>query len=661
MVVFDLPKRGQRGEITAYEGRHKWLLLVVMFAFLILAGRLWHLQIIKGEEYHRISTENIIRQIEIRPARGRILDRNGAILGDNRPSFDVYMVPHIYKRHRSDETVELLKNYLNLSNEEISRIERNMQTNLGEVVVRRDVTRQQVAMLEEDKLRLPGIEVRATAHRYYPMHSVSAHSMGFVGEVGTEELRGVERFGYRPGDYIGRMGLERAFEEVLHGSPGIDRRVVDARGNQQGEVETRFLIGDYQLIKPIPGRDVVSTLDADLALIIDEAMAHHAAGGVVALDPRDGSVLAMYSKPGFNPNAWSGRLSRNEKSRSDNDPFKPMLDKTVSSYFPGSIYKVVASLAALAEGIMTPTDEVNCPGYYSFGGRQFRCHKRGGHGKVDLEKALQVSCDVYYYKIADQLGMDKLSEYAHMFGFGERSGLPINNESPGRIPTREWHRKNSSEGYQRGFDLNTVLGQGDTLVSPLQAAVAYAAIANGGDVYFPRLVKEIRNAQGDVLFEFTPRVRKRVNMKPEHLAALRKGLFAVVQKDGGSGYRSRLPEMNVAGKSGTAQVAKIGAVRIANQDKEMRLRDHAWFAAYAPFENPEIVVVVFLEHAGHGGAEAAPVVMKVIQEYFNRDRDSVSKLSTKIGGENLMIPVPDTQGSAQEEDPEQEALTEEAP
>lgn len=636
MTAFDLPTRGQRGEIAAYEGRHKWILLFCLIAFLILAGRLWHLQIIKGAEYHRLSTENIIRQIDIRPSRGRILDRNGAILGDNRPSFDVYMVPHIYRRYRTDETVELLKQYLNLSNEEIERLERTMRTNLGEVVVRRDVTRAQVAMLEEDKLRLPGIDVRATAHRYYPMHAVSAHSMGFVGEVGTEELRSVERYGYRPGDYIGRMGLERAFEEILHGSPGIDRRVVDARGNQQGEAETRFLIGDYQMVKPIPGRDLVSTLDADLALIIDEAMANHAAGSVVALDPRDGSVLAMYSKPGFNPNAWSGRLSRNEKSRSDNDPFKPMLDKSVSSYFPGSIYKIVASLAALAEGIMTPTDEVNCPGYYSFGGRRFRCHRRSGHGKVDLEKALQVSCDVYYYKIADQLGMDKLSEYAHMFGFGERTGLPVNNESAGRIPTREWHKKNSPEGYQRGFDLNTVLGQGDTLVSPLQAAVAYAALANGGDVYFPRLVKEIRNAQGDVLFEFTPRVRKQVNMKAEHLDAIRKGLHSVVHKDGGSAYRLRLPDIEVAGKTGTAQVVKIGAVRIANEDKEMRFRDHAWFAAYAPFENPEIVVVVFLEHAGHGGSEAAPVAMRIIREYFNQDRDSLSALITKIGDENLI-------------------------
>ncbi|MBA2661770.1 MAG: penicillin-binding protein 2 [Bradymonadaceae bacterium] len=636
MAAFELPKRGQRGEIAEYEGRHVWMMLFCMLAFVVLLGRLWQLQIAQGEEYHQASTENIIRQIEIRPARGRILDRKGAVLADNRPSFDVYMVPHIYLRHRSDETVDLLKEYLNLSSSEITRLDRNMRTNLGEVVVRRDVTRAQVAMLEEDKLRLPGIEVRATAHRYYPLNTVSSHSIGFVGEVGSEELRDVEKFGYRAGDFIGRMGLERAFEEVLHGSPGIDRRVVDARGNQQGEAQTRFLIGDYQLVKPIPGRDVVSTLDADLTLIIEEAMRSYAAGAVVALDPRDGSVLALYSKPGFNPNAWSGRLSSIEKSRSDNDPFRPMLDKTVSAYFPGSIYKIVASIAALGEGLMGAGDRVHCPGYYQFGGRRFRCWKRGGHGSVNLEKAMQESCDVYYYKVADLMGMDKLSEYAHKFGFGERAGLPVNNESAGRIPTREWHRKNSSEGYQRGFDLNTVLGQGDTLVSPLQAAIAYAAIANGGDIFYPRIVKELRNAEGELLFEFVPRVRKRVDMKPEHLKLLQKSLKKVVHEEGGTAYRVRLADIEVGGKTGTAQVAKIGVVRMANADKQMMLRDHAWFAAYAPFNAPELVVVVFLEHAGHGGAEAAPVAMRIIEDYFNRDR--VSALGVKVGEEAMVAP-----------------------
>ncbi|MFU8802924.1 MAG: penicillin-binding protein 2 [Bradymonadaceae bacterium] len=629
MSVSSIPKRGRRGELSRYDGRYKWLILICIFAFTILAGRLWQLQIVHGETYYRASTENIIREVEIKGERGRIFDRNGHILADNRPSFDVYMAPHIFGRHFNDETVELLKEYLNLSADEIIRIERQAKTNLGEVVIRRDISRAQVGRIEEDKLRLPGIDVRVNAHRFYPLQSVSAHAIGYVAEVGSEELRSLSQFGYRQGDYVGRMGLERSFEEVLHGSPGVERRVVDARGNPQGEAQTRFLIGEYQQVRAIPGRDIVSTLDADLALIIDEAARNYAAGAIVALDPRDGSVLALYSKPAFNPNAWSGRLSSAEKMRSDNDPFRPMVDKTVSGYFPGSVYKIVGTLAALAEGAVSPTDTVNCPGFYTFGGRRFRCWRRGGHGRVNAYEAMQVSCDVYYYKVAETLGMDRLAEYAYGFGFGERAGLPINNEYAGRIPTREWHRKNSSEGYQRGFDLNTILGQGDTLTSPLQLALAYAAIANGGDIYYPRLVKEMQNARGDTLFEFEPRVRKRLEMAPEHLEVLRKSLWMVVQKEGGTGYRSRIPHIEVAGKTGTAQVARIGAVRLAQQDMALMRRDHAWFAAYAPYDNPEIVIVVFLEHGGHGGAEAAPVAMRIIEEYFDEER--TSSMNIRVG------------------------------
>src|SRR5690554_2606045 len=332
MALGDLPTRGRHGELAEYGTRYGWALAVVLVAFGMIALRLWQIQVIEGERYYRAATENIIRQVEVSAPRGRILDRYGVALAENRPSFDVYMVPHIFRRHADDSSYELLKRYMNLSEEELARVRAMVTSNRGEQLIRRDVPRLEVARLEEDRLRLPGIEVRATAHRHYPLHHVGGHSVGFVAEVGRSELRGLRPYGYRPGDRVGRMGLERAFEEVLHGSPGLDRVVVDARGNRQGESQTRFLIAEYQRIEPVAGRDVVSTLDADLMVIIDEAMQKYAAGAVVAVDPRDGSVRALYSKPHFNPNARSGRLSAMEKMRSDNDPFKPMLDKSVSAY-----------------------------------------------------------------------------------------------------------------------------------------------------------------------------------------------------------------------------------------------------------------------------------------------------------------------------------------
>jgi penicillin-binding protein 2 len=344
----------------------------------------------------------------------------------------------------------------------------------------------------------------------------------------------------------------------------------------------------------------------------------------------------MISKPSFNPNSWTGRLSSQEKLRSDNDPFKPMLDKTVNAYFPGSTYKIVGALAALAEELVSFDDTVSCPGYYRFGGRRFRCWKRGGHGHVNVMEAIQGSCDVFFYHVAERLGIDTLARYAYQFGFGEHTGYPINFESPGRVPTKEWHRKHSREGYQYGFALNTVLGQGDTLVTPLQVALAYAAIANGGELYYPRIVEEVRGRDGTLLFSVPPRVRKEIPMEPDQLEAIRMGLWLAVNEEAGTAYSVRPEGIDAAGKTGTAQVHKIGRRRIANRDKAYRFRDHSWFAAYAPSDDPELVVAVFLQHAGHGSHHAAPVAMEIFEKYFARDGSRTRTL--QAGGRMARAP-----------------------
>ncbi len=630
-----------RGNSSRYQSRYVWLFLAAIVAFSILIGRLWSLQILDGEDYWRASTQNIIRDIEIKPARGRIYDSRGVILADNRASFDVVLTPRIFKKHDPERGLEALAKTLNLTHSELERVRKKLQRNVSEIVVRRDITRTQVALLEANRMETPGVEVRPQAHRIYPLNEVGAHAVGFLGEVSSSELERLGGFGYKPGDYIGRMGLEREYEATLRGSPGVERQVVDARGQPRDEAATRFLIGEYQRVSPIAGRDLVTTIDAELMLIIDRAMAGRAAGAVVAIDPRDGSVLALYSKPSFNPNSWTGRLSTQEKLRSDNDPYKPMLDKTVSSYFPGSVYKIVGSLAALEEGLMQMEEEVYCGGYYRFGGRRFRCWKRAGHGHTNVREALRGSCDVYYYRVAEQLGIDPLAQYAYRFGFGEPTGVAINNESAGRVPTKEWHRKHGPDGYQYGFALNTVIGQGDTLTSPLQIAMSYAAIANGGDLHYPRLLNEVRTREGETLFQYPPRVRKRVEMSPEHLATIRAGLVDVVSHEDGTAHKVALEGVSIAGKTGTAQVHKIGRVRIDNRDKEFRFRDHAWFASYAPAEDPEIVIVVFLQHGGHGGSDAAPVAMDIYDAYFNRDEESLSLTEkvSELAGEGLEEPM----------------------
>ena len=330
-------------------------------------------------------------------------------------------------------------------------------------------------------------------------------------------------------------------------------------------------------------------------------------------------MLAMASKPTFNPNSWSGRLSRDEIQETTANPHKPMIDKALISYFPGSVYKHVTALAGLESGLITPTDTLNCPGYYAFGKnhKRFGCWKRSGHKKVNLTEAIQGSCDVYFYKIGEKIGMDKLAEYARILGFGTRTGIGINVDSPGLVPTKEYHALHSSVGFQAGFTLSTAIGQGDTRVTPLQMALSYAAIANGGTLYYPSIVDHIETPDGKVLFEYPVRVRRQLRVKPENLHAIVKGLDMVMNEEHGTAYDHRLSYVRVAGKTGTAQVI---SKKISNSALPFHQRDHAWFVGFAPVNDPEIVITVFLEHGGSGGKNAAPVAMELLDRYFQELR-----------------------------------------
>lgn len=618
------------GRVAMDRQRYLILLGVTAVAFALLGVRLWTLQVIEGESYHQTSTQNLLRHHEIQAPRGAILDREGVALAENRPVYDVYIRPNVFSAHADDGAEALLQDYLGLSQRRMDGLRDRMASGQAEVRVARHVTRSVVAKLKEDQLRLPGVEVRPRLQRYYPLHHVGSHTVGYVSQIGPDRLRQLRPYGYRPGDQVGRLGLESAFDGVLHGSPGVERRVVDARGNPVHESEAELLMGEYRNIAPISGRDLKTTLDADLMAIIDEAMSDYAAGAAVVVDPRDGSVLASYSKPHFNANAWSGRLSAMEQRRSDTDPFNPMMDKAVSGFFPGSVFKIVGALAALEEGLVEPHDEIHCPGHHTFGGTTFRCWNRAGHGDMDAYSAIAQSCNVYYWVLAEELGMDRIAEYAHRFGFGERTGVMLNHEQSGRVPTRQWHDEQSPEGYQRGFDLNTIIGHGDNLMTPMQVAMAYAAIANGGKVYYPRLVDRIQNQQGEPLFEYAPQVRREVGASEEDMEVLRQSLRKTLHGARGTARRSAIDGIEAAGKTGTAQVARIGSVRVPDEERELTLRHHAWFAGFAPYDEPEVAVAVFLEHGGGGSSDAAPVATEIMERYLKRETPQV--LETRIDG-----------------------------
>ncbi|MCB9506036.1 MAG: penicillin-binding protein 2 [Myxococcales bacterium] len=606
-----------RNDLREFDGRLRLLAFLFFLPFCALGARLYVLQVVRGDELDRLASRNFVREVELPPDRGLIYDAQGRLLAENRPAYDVFVSPRVLAKH--PDAVPLLASILNLAEDDRGRLERSVTSERrSDLLVGRDATRDQVAELETRRSELPGVYISVSQQRNYPYDSLTAHLVGFMNEVRDDELADLEAYGYHPGDYVGRTGIERAYEPILRGAPGLLRQVVDVDGDVQPEAVNRQLLGSYRDIDSVAGRNLHLTVDIELQSLIESAMADSLSGAVVAIDPRDGAILGMYSKPGFNPNAWSGRLSEQEKRMSDNDPFHPMLDKTVLSYFPASTFKVITAIAALEEGVVDSEDEIECPGYLDYGNRRFHCWNRYGHGDVNLREALAHSCDVYFYQLGLQLGIDTLAQYASELGLGERPGLGFNGESAGVVPTREWHDEHSPGGFQYGFTVNTSVGQGDTRTSPLQMALAYAAFANGGTLYYPRVVDSVTTADGDVIFDYPPRVRNELSFAPEHIAQIVEGLDAVVNDPEGTAYEQRLPYMHVVGKTGTAQVRSLETVRLLNGQVIHWDRDHAWFVAFAPRDNPQIVVAVFLEHGGQGSSAAAPVAMRVIDSYFRQ-------------------------------------------
>lgn len=599
------------------RGRIGWLGFAAAIGFMILAGRLWYLQIRKGEEYLGKSEGNFVKELRVPSDRGMILDRKGQILVDNRPSYDVYLTPAFCQD--CDDVIGQLASLLQLEEEDLQRVVDGVKGAHGlarfqPVVVKVDLERDDLDVMEAHKDRLPGVDIVPAPHRNYRRGSLGAHVLGYLGEVSASELEKskTEARPYRPGDYLGKRGVERRYEEWLRGVDGVERVVADAKGRKLPELESLIPQAD-RYVASKPGDNVVLSIDARLQQAAEEAF-EGTAGALVAIDVNTGYILAAVSKPAYDPNVMTGRISRAELKKLTEDPLEPMLFRLTQNHFhPGSLWKAVTQLAALESGF---DGHVFCGGGYTLGRRRWRCHKDSGHGLLAPEQAIQASCDTWFYAAADKLGIDVFADMARHFGFGRPTGLDLGFEVPGVVPSEAYHDKYTPGGYTKGFALNSVIGQGDVNVTPLQLAVAYAAIANGGTVYRPQVVRRVQAPDGSVVQEFLPEVKDKLGVHRRSLEILRKGLDMTVNEPGGTAYRQRLKEIRVAGKTGTAQVVRIGSVRLKKEQMDFFSRDHAWFAGYAPVEDPQIAVVVLNEHGGHGGSDAAPFGMKVIERYF---------------------------------------------
>lgn len=612
---------------AGYRHRARRLMLVVLAVFSVYIGRLVQLQLIEGGELEAASERNFLRTVKLPADRGTIYDRGGKRLAHNEPRFDLYVTPA-----RVDDVgklMELLKPVLGLDSLDVVRLRDRIEEPRGmwrhrALRVSKDVGRAVVSRIEGLRAQVGGLTVKVEYQRLYPEAERGAHLVGYMGRVTAEELRKYRDRGYTPESMIGRFGLERRFESALAGEDGFERIVVNARGARAADQTALEELDEELRREPEPGHDLHLTIDTEVQKLLVRAMRNYDSGAAVVVDPVDGSIRGLVSKPSFDPNAWSGRLTAEAKKAIDENPFHPMLDKSVHAYFPGSVQKVVTALSALEAGILDPEARIESPGFYEFGNRLFRCHKRSGHGAIDLPTALAASADVYFYKIGEVLGTDTLAEANRRFGFGTRAGVLINGESKGLVPDRDWHDAHTPGGYQHGLALGAAIGQGEIRTTPIQLAMAYAALANGGTLYAPRLVDRITTRDGRLVSDFEPQVVRDLEIDPTHLAYIRDGLFRAVNDEergtaGGAAFEgATLDGGAVAGKTGTAQVRSLEAGYARRDLKRFRHRDHAWFAGYAPADSPRLVVVVFLEHGGSGGKDAAPVAGEIIRGYHER-------------------------------------------
>ena len=657
---------GVRSDVSEFRKRYRWLALGALVAFSIILGRLFQLQIVNGSSYAQTAHENVIRKVTLPTARGVVRDAYGRVLASSRSSFNVLLVPgrvmpsarppHRKTRDEQDSFTRIADT-LRLNPDERMRLAARIRDACvtdddrsacwRPILVREDLSRDIVAEVKQHTNEMPGAEVVSLPVRYYPYKATGAHMLGYTSEIDAETLakyrppdydqlsleerQKVNPLAYEPGDIVGATGVERSWESYLRGQRGWEKRVVDARGRYRTGPDAERLLDSPSRQEPLAGRDLRLTVDMDLMQSVERAMRPHTAGAVVVTDVRTGRLLALYSKPDFDPNDLAGGSGRDRIREAFNklytDPLRPMLDKTMSGVFhPGSTFKPFSALAALEERqaiSFDPASKERCDGFLSFGRRIFHCTHV--HGKVDMHEAIAESCNIYFFKLAETVGMDRIARIANEFGLGQKTGIGVNPEAAGRIPTKGWYALRYKGQFRLGFTLNTSIGQGAVTVTPLQLALAYAALANGGTVYSPQLVRAVETSDGAIVQDFPPRVRQKANIKPEHLTQVSEALYAVVNEEKGTAYPVRDRTLEVAGKTGTAQT---GYVNPGNDDPKKAWylsRDHAWFAAYSPAKAPEISVVVLVEHGGSGPTVAAPVAMQVIKEYHRIQANRAAK------------------------------------
>ena len=574
--------------------RLNWLLIFIIICFSILVIILWYLQMIKGEEFKKRAVENCIRSLVEDAPRGRIYDRQEELLVTNRPAVVVSIIPA--EVDDLEKLSERLSRIIDISPEEISQIVKNYRENpFKPVKILDDCKTNKIVEIEERKDELKGVVLEVKPRRDYLFHDFAAHSLGYVGEIDKEELQQFGNPKLQGGDIIGKAGLEKYYDDILRGEKGGKEVEVDASGQ-----EIAVLL--YQ--KPVPGEDLVLTIDRDLQLY-GENLLFGKKGSIIVSDPKTGEILAMINRPSFSPNIFANGISSSDWQRLSSDADYPLTNRSVQGvYSPGSIFKVVTAVAALEEGVTNRNRKIYCSGSFELAGQVFACWKETGHGSLSMVDAIAHSCNVYFYTLGKDLGIERFNKYMQKLGVGEKTGIDLPAESMGIIPSAQWKEREVKEIWFPGDSINLSIGQGYLLLTPLQVQNVITAIAADGEIYKLHLVKKIISADGNTVKEIKPEIYRKLNFSPDTFKIVKEGLRQTILK--GTGWRANIKELAVAGKTGTAE----------NPQGET----HAWFIGFAPYENPEVCITVFLENGGEGGEAAAPIARAMLEKYFDIKR-----------------------------------------
>ena len=611
---------GDEELIKIHRKRAAQVANIILFCFGVIFVRLWYLQVFKGEQYEKFSNQNRLRKETIPAPRGMIYSRNYVRLVDNIPRFDAIVTRQFLQN--KEITLERVSEILDMP---ISLIEKIIKKNSSQatyrpIIIKKNISQDEVAKLETENASLPGVSVNTFISREYADKDVGAHVLGYISEVSRDQLpryRKRDAMDYKLGDFIGQFGIEERLDKTLRGANGFEYVEVDALGRKKKNLGLFRGIEDKSAK---PGKNLRLTIDRDMQKIAYEALDGRT-GSVVAIDVNTGELLTMVSTPSFDPSQFSRGLTPEYWKSLITNEEKPLRDRSIQNHFPpGSTFKPFTAITALETGIIDDDTKLRCHGSLKFGRRVYRSWKRYGTEKVDVVDALKQSCNIFFYKTATEMNIDDLAKYAKMFGFGKRTGIALPREVSGLIPTSEWKKTTKGEIWQQGETLSCAIGQSYVLVSTLQLANAYAALATKGKLYKPYIVKEILDQQNKVIKRFEPELSSEIILKESTWKAVRKGLYSVVNSPKGTAWWRRGQGNQMAGKTGTSQVMKATSTEqlyAKCSKKDYKSRHHGLFVAFAPYDNPKIAVAAIVEH-GCKSSAAATVVEKVVNTYMEK-------------------------------------------